>query len=59
MANSRPAYFSRASVSLAATPSSMARPITNGSTAWLLIQTMPKDMPSSSVRFWPLASHHR
>ena len=59
MPNSRPAYFSRASVSLAATPSSMARPITAGSTAWLLIQTMPKHIPPSSVCRWPLAIHHR
>ena len=59
MANSRPAYWSSAWVSLAATPRSIARPITNGITAWLLIQTMPKNMPSSRVRHWPLAIHHR
>ena len=45
MPNSRPAYWSSAWVSLAATPRSIARPITNGITAWLLIQTMPKNIP--------------
>ena len=46
-------------MSRAATPSSIARPMTAGITAWQLIQTMPKNMPPSSVCHCPLAIHHR
>ena len=37
----------------------MARPSTAGITAWLLIQTMPKNIPPSSVGNCPRATHHR
>ena len=53
------AYVSSAEPSLAATPRSMARPMTAGITAWQLIQTMPNAMPPARVRHWPLAIHHR
>ena len=53
------AYFTSSLVSLAATPRSIARPITAGITACVLIQTMPKSIPMTRVRHWPLAIHHR
>ena len=59
MANSSPAHFSSSAESWSATPRSIARPRTNGITAWVLIQMMPKSMPSARVCHCPLASHHR
>ena len=53
-----PPHSSRASGSLAATPRSIARPMTAGMKACELIQMMPKTMPMTSVRHWALAIHH-
>ena len=53
------AYFSSSEVSFAATPRSIARPMTAGITACVLIQMMPKIIPTTRVCHWPLAIHHR
>ncbi len=59
MANMTLAQNTSRSWSRAATPWSIARPSTAGSTAWQDIQMMPKAMPPRRVCHWPFASHHR
>ncbi len=54
----RPAYFTSSLESFAATPRSIARPITAGITACALIQAIPKSIPITRVRHCPFASHH-
>ena len=59
MPNSTAAHSMSCWRSLAATPSSIAWPITAGITAWALIQTMPKNMPPARVGHCWRAIHHR
>ena len=58
IANIRPAYFTSSLESRAATPRSIARPITAGITACALIQAIPKSIPITRVRHCPFAIHH-
>ena len=59
MPNSTAAHWTSCSRSFAATPSSIAWPMTAGITAWAHIQTMPKNIPPARVGHCLRAIHQR
>lgn len=54
-----PAQRTRALESPPTMPSSMARLIAAGKSAWLTIHTMPNTMATARVRHWPRPTHDR